>query len=463
MFALIVVVGMITSVGYSQPSHSWFVVDNGGGPSTAGTVSLRSSFGQAALQSMTASGIKMESGYIAGLKDRADITQSVLDGWNLLSIPRNIADYRKTAIYPAAISSAFSYNGTYIPQDTLPIGMGFWLKFNLPDLVGFSGTVAARETINVQGGWNIIGIATNPVPVGTISTVGTSVVSTYFGYDGPSYYVETILQPGVGYWVRVSQSGQLILQGSGEGISSSSRHQQLQQQESDLATSVVKAQVPSSERAQLRRLIVTDATGRDESLYFAAFDTTIDVNKCQIPPVAPGSQLDVRYATGRTLELSTAAEAKVVPLRITNAVYPIRIRSSADGPADAGSASLMVNGNVKKLGNTDIIIADPEASIRLRLEPAHHRSIPAQFALSQNYPNPFNPSTVINYQLPVNSHVTLKLYDLLGQEIKTLVDEMQDAGYQSVELNAHELASGMYYYRLVAGSYGETRKMLLVK
>ncbi len=88
---------------------------------------------------------------------------------------------------------------------------------------------------------------------------------------------------------------------------------------------------------------------------------------------------------------------------------------------------------------------------------------PKDFALAQNYPNPFNPSTVIDYQLPVNSHVTLKLYDLLGQEIKTLVDEMQDAGYKSVALNAHELASGMYYYRLVAGSFSETRKMLLVR
>ncbi len=89
--------------------------------------------------------------------------------------------------------------------------------------------------------------------------------------------------------------------------------------------------------------------------------------------------------------------------------------------------------------------------------------VPEAFGLEQNYPNPFNPSTVINYQLPVNSHVMLKLYDLLGQEIKTLVDEMQDAGTKSVKLEASEFASGIYYYRLVAGSFSETRKMLLVK
>ena len=85
------------------------------------------------------------------------------------------------------------------------------------------------------------------------------------------------------------------------------------------------------------------------------------------------------------------------------------------------------------------------------------------FRLSQNYPNPFNPTTVISYQLSVNSPVKLKIYDLSGREITTLVNERKPAGGYSVEWNAEGLASGIYYYRLEAGNHIETRKMVVMK
>ncbi|MFO7525911.1 MAG: PA domain-containing protein [Ignavibacteriaceae bacterium] len=85
------------------------------------------------------------------------------------------------------------------------------------------------------------------------------------------------------------------------------------------------------------------------------------------------------------------------------------------------------------------------------------------FALLQNYPNPFNPSTTISWQSPVDSWQTLKIYDLLGREIATLVDEYKPAGTYEVEFDAGNLASGTYFYRLSAGSFTETRKLLLMK
>jgi hypothetical protein len=85
------------------------------------------------------------------------------------------------------------------------------------------------------------------------------------------------------------------------------------------------------------------------------------------------------------------------------------------------------------------------------------------FVLDQNYPNPFNPSTVIDYQLPVVSHVTLKVYDVLGRLVATLVDEKQTAGEHSASFDARRLASGVYFCRLVAGSQIATRKMILLK
>ena len=89
--------------------------------------------------------------------------------------------------------------------------------------------------------------------------------------------------------------------------------------------------------------------------------------------------------------------------------------------------------------------------------------LPNSFRLSQNYPNPFNPSTVISYQLPVNSKVSLKIYDLLGREIATLVNEEQSAGWKQVEWNATSVASGIYFYKLQANNFIETKKMLVIK
>jgi hypothetical protein len=88
---------------------------------------------------------------------------------------------------------------------------------------------------------------------------------------------------------------------------------------------------------------------------------------------------------------------------------------------------------------------------------------PDTYNLAQNYPNPFNPSTKISWQSPVGSHQTLKIYDMLGNEVATLVDEYREAGRYEVTFDGSNLASGMYLYRLQAGSFVETRKMILIK
>jgi hypothetical protein len=89
--------------------------------------------------------------------------------------------------------------------------------------------------------------------------------------------------------------------------------------------------------------------------------------------------------------------------------------------------------------------------------------LPTHFALEQNYPNPFNPSTIITYQLPVASDVKLEVFDMLGKKVATLVSGRQDAGLYNYTLNATNLSSGVYFYRLQAGSFTQTKKMMFVK
>ncbi|MBC8044685.1 MAG: T9SS type A sorting domain-containing protein [Rhizobacter sp.] len=89
--------------------------------------------------------------------------------------------------------------------------------------------------------------------------------------------------------------------------------------------------------------------------------------------------------------------------------------------------------------------------------------MPEQHNLTQNYPNPFNPSTTISYQVPTNEVVKLKVYDVFGREVATLVNESKPAGFYSVVFDASKLSSGTYFYRLTAGNYTQTKRMLLVK
>jgi hypothetical protein len=85
------------------------------------------------------------------------------------------------------------------------------------------------------------------------------------------------------------------------------------------------------------------------------------------------------------------------------------------------------------------------------------------FALFANYPNPFNPTTTIRYHLPRASDVSLKVFDILGREVATLVNTRQDRGEHFVEMNATHLASGVYFYRLEAGGFVSVKRMVMLK
>jgi hypothetical protein len=89
--------------------------------------------------------------------------------------------------------------------------------------------------------------------------------------------------------------------------------------------------------------------------------------------------------------------------------------------------------------------------------------IPSEYSLEQNYPNPFNPSTTINYSVKEKGLVTLKIFDVLGNEVKTLLNEEKEAGKYSVKLDASQIASGVYFYTLQAGEFISTKKMVLLK
>jgi hypothetical protein len=133
-----------------------------------------------------------------------------------------------------------------------------------------------------------------------------------------------------------------------------------------------------------------------------------------------------------------------------------------DGNVDAmwESASINSDGTIIIAGSLDgrlYIHKDVVSDIKGRHE------LPKEFNLSQNYPNPFNPVTTINYQLPKDGQVTLKVYDILGREVKTLVNEFKQAGYYKAAFSASNLASGIYIYEIRVNEFRAVKKLTLLK
>ena len=160
--------------------------------------------------------------------------------------------------------------------------------------------------------------------------------------------------------------------------------------------------------------------------------------------------------------ISTNAKfvVKKTSFQITPSVVLLdTLRFTPDSVGTFKALVIITSDATNKIKDTIVVIGTGQKVTSVPVE----ATIPNVFSLSQNYPNPFNPSTVISYQLPVNSHITMKVYDVIGREVETLVDEVKEAGSYEVKVDASWLSSGVYFYRIQAGNFVEMKKMVLMK
>jgi photosystem II stability/assembly factor-like uncharacterized protein len=132
------------------------------------------------------------------------------------------------------------------------------------------------------------------------------------------------------------------------------------------------------------------------------------------------------------------------------------------GLIDSVITSLIISDSFLFAGTASGVWKRPLSEMITDVSPAA-KELPRTFLLNQNYPNPFNNGTIISYQLPTQSHVTLKVFDVLGREVATLINKVEEVGYKSVSFDASKLPSGVYFYRIQVGSFVQTNKMLLLK
>jgi hypothetical protein len=258
----------------------------------------------------------------------------VFGKWNIVSVPLSASDYTKTTVFPTAVSDAFVFDQGYSAAETLAHGRAYWMKFATNQSIIFEGETRLHDTIDVVAGWNMVGSLSASVLVANITSIPESLgTGEFYGYNA-GYKASPTLDPPQGYWVKVSQPGKLVLDG-----------------------------------------------------------TIID------PPA-----------------------------------NRIRVRDTGEKPPPPPDA-----------------VTEAEDGV------------PAEYRLGQNYPNPFNPSTTISYALREDTEVDLRVYDLFGRVVAVLASGHQHAGDHAVIWDAAGVSSGVYFYKLAAGEFTKSEKMVLLR
>jgi hypothetical protein len=177
------------------------------------------------------------------------------------------------------------------------------------------------------------------------------------------------------------------------------------------------------------------------------------------------SGLKIIYNNGDTLQMSTT----LLPTNASDKTVTWTVRDTTLATISAtGLLTAKRNGK-----DTVLATANDGSDIQGKLvitisgqtgiDDHHGQSLPLTMVLEQNYPNPFNSTTIISFTLPSTSFVSLKIFDALGREVSTLLSEELSAGIYSQQWNASDFPSGIYFYRLQAGSFAETKKLILLK
>lgn len=393
--------------------------------------------------------IYINSGNLSGVLDFGNYSSNAVsyqvDGrWNLMSVPLRVNDRRKSTIFGSAASSAFAFDNGYIAKDTLNYMQGYWLKFTVPHTIWIAGTIFNEDSVEVKSGWNLIGNISYPVrTTSVISQPPGIITSAFYGYKN-GYFMSDSLKPAQGYWVKVNQNGKLKIKTN---------------------LTFTKNETVEEILNNINKLQINDNDGNVQILYFTDLKVDETIREyLSAPPLPPSDAFDVRFSKGGYL--FSSVDTKKDMIIITNASYPIKL--SWDNPEnlkyeiydDSKSLVALLEGK----SGTAIINQIPSGL--LHINPIYlekEKSIPEKFLLHQNYPNPFNSITLIKYELPKPDFVTIKIYNPLGEELVTLVNEFKQEGYHSVSFEAAGLPSGIYFCKMSTSEYTNVRKLILIK
>ncbi|MFZ0390413.1 MAG: C1 family peptidase [Calditrichia bacterium] len=374
--------------------------------------------------------------------------QQILNNWNMIGLPLSVANARYQTLFPNAIANTcYGWSGSYNQVDTLETGNGYWIKFPAGETVPVTGMPFMYQELELRNGWNMISGISADVPLTAVNDPGNLIIpGTLYKFDG-AYQVSTTIEQGQGYWLKTSGAGTVTLSNS------SKENTELRRKLAGLP-----------EVSTLPHLILSDASGASQNLYFNADKMNAQTAAgFSLPPLPPAGAFDARFSN----DAYVAQKAEDPLIQIQSSRYPVTIRLSENaGECRLQEISAFESAREYHLqAGEEIVISNPQVAALRLIQPekiAHH------FDVAQNYPNPFNPSTEIRFTLPANGKVEIVVFNTLGQQIKTLVSEPLKAGQHQVVWNGtnngnQPVGSGIYFYRVTAGDFTSVRKMMLLR
>ena len=398
----------------------------------------------------------------------------VAQNWNIVSLPVSdpVPDDSVKHIYVNSSNPyAFAFVGGYVQRYVMEPGPGYWVKSTTAYTQNITGTARDTLSIPVANNWNMIGSISTGIDTSAAHVTPTPAnlrASNFFRYSN-GYVIAATIDPGSGYWVKANGAGSFFMHvtgpagmASGEGV------------------------VAGRSIEDLNTLTIQDASGGSQTLYFGSDgNNEIPVAMFAMPPAPPVGSFDARFESSEG-GLMVQTHADEVNTMID---FPITVQSSA--PTGSGLTVSWkvhpvngVNGTTASYELSDGVVSHAvrgEGTLKITNSEASHLVLkvtgsgllPEEFALMQNYPNPFNPTTNIRFALPVESRVTVEIYNVLGQRVKTLISEQRAAGFHTVEWNGtgnggQLLGSGIYFLQMSATGanaeqFNQTRKLMMVK
>ncbi|MFI5253816.1 MAG: SdrD B-like domain-containing protein, partial [Bacteroidota bacterium] len=334
--------------------------------------------------------------------------------WRLFSIPGILTTGNIADVIPFVSSYPYWYDPStgYKSADLMNPGIGYWLKYLDLDIntASIGAPRPLPETLSIKGGWNLVGAANIPLSIYSLTSVPPFITGKFFAYN-QGYQPADTLKPYQGYWVKASQDGLLIVQGAQS-----------------------KNPFPPLITEQKASIIFKNADVILQTLELNSGEVETNLagnlSRYEMPPIPPAGISDIRFASGRYLELIPSDKFADYPIRLSgNIKYPLSIEYHSSKFMEGFDVSVKKGSKLLSLcENGAVIVNDAHDQLILHVNAKRQMVLPKEYSLEQNYPNPFNPVTVIHYSLPAASKVHMVVYNVLGQVVKTLVDEIQDGG-----------------------------------
>ena len=378
---------------------------------------------------------------IEGATTTFQLTVNVTNGWNMVSVPGTNPDGQGVDTWWVnrdPLANVFKYAGGYQPITTTVPGIGYWMKhtgaqtYNTGDEWPAGGIqIVTHDPITAASGWNLFGGYELSVGTAGLTTNPPGLITgSVYKYSG-GYQVATTLDPGYGYWVKLTGAGDIIIP---DVLAKGTKEEEFFQED-------------------WGKIVLTDATGINYTLY--AVKGEVDLNQYELPPAPPEGMFDIRFESGRIAE---NINSSVKEIDLSGVTYPLTVKAENMDMRLMDETGKQINLNLKK--GEDVVISD--ATIQKLM--VSGELIPDVYSLEQNYPNPFNPSTVIEFSLPENvGSVKLIIYNTLGEKVAELVNTSLIAGKYTYRWDARNVATGMYIYELRTDKFVSVKKMMLLK